>query len=125
MAVATLLDMALIAADVTFKGRVQAAVFQYAIQTINGGGNELTLSNHDRRKNYAAQVLNDPPSFIPDFVWAVASNQTLASNVVTQNVTNFTAATTPAVVAAAVTTVTPTLTGGADQNIPDALANSS
>jgi len=112
--------MALIAADVTFKGRVQAAVYQYAIQTINA---ETGVVNHDRRKNYANQVLNDPNASIPDFVWAAASNQTLANDVVTANVTNFTPATTAAVVAAAVTTATPTITGATDTDINNAVAN--
>ena len=123
MTTATFLDMSLIAADVVLRGRVQAAVYQYAIQTINGGGAELTLSNHGQRKNYAAQVLNNPNDFIPDFVWAVAQNQIFADGVVTQNAANFTPTTTAATVAAAVTTATPTTTGGTDTNIANAVAN--
>ena len=117
---ATLFDMQLIAADTALKGRVQAAVYEYAIVTINS---ESGVANHSIRKNYAAQVLNNPNQFIPNFVWACASNQILANDVITAAGANFTATTTTATVAAAVTTATPTTTGATDTDINNAVAS--
>jgi hypothetical protein len=121
---ANLLDMALIAADATFKIRVQASVFKYAIATIGGAGDQA-LSNHSLRKNYAVLVLNDPNAFIPDFVWACATNAILAGDVITANAgVNFTVATgTPTAVAAVVTTATPQTTGATESDIDNAVAN--
>jgi hypothetical protein len=120
MAAATLLDMSLIANDSSFKGRVQASVYGFCTTTLQSETN----NNHTIRKAYAAQVLNNPNTFMNNFVWAAASNQTLANDVITANGgTNFTASTTAATVAAAVTTATPTITGATDTDINNAVAN--
>lgn len=126
MTTATTLDMSLIAVDATFKGRVQAALFQYCTQTVlsescadNGS---LTPQRHQIRKAYAANVLNNISNFITSFCWVAAANQTLANDVVTANGANFTTSTTGATVAAAVTTATPTSNGATDTDINNAVA---
>lgn len=115
---ATLFDMQLIANDTSFKGRVQASVYAFCVVTVQSE----TANNHTLRKAYASQVLNAPNTFMNNFVWAAASNQTLANDVITAAGSNFTASTTPAQVAAAVTTGTPTTTGATDTDINNAVA---
>jgi len=121
MATATLFDMQLIAQDQTFGNRVKASLYQYCTTTLQSE----TANNHTARRTYAATVLNNPNSFISDFAWASASNQTLANDVITTGNAgaNFTSATTTAQVAAAVTTSTPTTTGATDTDINNAVAN--
>jgi hypothetical protein len=120
MAAATLLDMSLIANDQTFKNRVQASLFAYCTTTLQSE----TANNHAARKVFAAQLMNAPNSFIPNFTWAAASNQTLANDVITANGgANFTASTAPSTIAAAITTATPTTTGATDTDINNAVAN--
>lgn len=115
----TLYDMQWIAQDNNFKGRVQASVYSYCISTVQSE----TVNNHAARKAYAAQILNNPNSFMNNFVWAAASNQTLANDVITANGANFNSSTTGAQVAAAVTTATPTTTGATDTDINNAVAS--
>jgi hypothetical protein len=119
MATATSFDVQLIAADTAFQGRVKALTYTYCISTVAGE----TVNNHLARKTYASQILNNPNSYIPNFVWVAAQDQTLANSVVTANGANFTSSTTAATVAAAVTTPTPLSTGATDVLISNAIAN--
>lgn len=77
---ATYFDIQLIVQDATFKNRVQAAVYRYAIVTV-GGASDLTLVNHNIRKNYATIVLNNFAAYAAGWEWAVAQNATLANDV--------------------------------------------
>lgn len=126
MTVATTLDMSLIAADTIFKGRVQASLFSYCVGTLLSESctdtSATTPSRHIVRKSYASNVLNNIATSIPAFIWAAASNQTLANDVVTANGANFTASSGASVVAAAITTATPTTTGATDTDINNAVA---
>lgn len=128
MATATSFDMQLIAVDSNLKTRVQALLNAWLIGTMytesSADGGTITPQQHQARKLYAAQVLNNYSQFANVFEWAVASNQTLANAVVTTNGANFTSSTTQATVAAAVTTATPTTTGATDAMINNAIAAS-
>jgi hypothetical protein len=100
MATASLLDKQFIAQDTFFVNMVKASAFNYCtttVQTSQSGGNAA-------QKNYAAQVLNDPNSFISDFAWAAAVNQALADAVITtgNGGSHFTTATTAAAVTTAI-----------------------
>lgn len=73
-------DVQLIAQDKIHALKVQAAVFRYASVTIGGAG-DLVLSNHQQRKNYAAQVLSNYPAYAACWNWVAAQNQNLANDV--------------------------------------------
>lgn len=128
MATATSFDMQLIAIDTTLKTRVQALLNAWLVGTMYpesaADGSTITPQEHIQRKAFAANVLNNYSQYASVFEWVVASNQTLANAVVTQNGANFTSSTTTATVAAAVTTSTPTSTGATDTMINNALASS-
>ena len=123
MATASLLDKQFIAQDTFFQNMVKASVFQYAtttVQTAQSGGNVV-------QKNYAAQVLNNPNNFIPNFTWAAAVNQTLADAVITTGNAgaHFTTSTTTATVTSAIQAagLDPTLVNNAVAAAFNALAN--
>ena len=81
MAVANLNDMQTLAGDPVFGSRVFMSLIQYCTLTVpseaiaaNGG------TIHALRKNYAANVLNNPTIYKPLFVNAAAANQTVAND---------------------------------------------
>ena len=81
MAVANLNDMVTLTTDTVFGGRVFMGMILFCTtvvpsETITG----TTVSLHQQRKQYAAQVLNNPNFYKPLFVNAVASNQTVAND---------------------------------------------
>lgn len=115
---ATSLDMELIAGDTVFANRVKALTFAYCDTTVQSE----TANNHTARRSYCQQILNNPNTYIPNLVWAAASNQTLANDVVTTLGRNFTASDTTSTIAGAVTTATPLTTGATDTDINNAVA---
>jgi hypothetical protein len=81
MATANLNDMATLAADPTFGNRVFAALMIYCSNTVmNEAVSAATLAQHNARKSYAAQILNNPTFYKPLFVNVVASNQIVAND---------------------------------------------
>jgi hypothetical protein len=81
MATANLNDMATIATDAVFGNRVFMSLIEFCTitipnETITTGSVQLHMS----RKNYAAQILNNPTVFKPLFVNAVAANQIVAND---------------------------------------------
>lgn len=81
MAVANLNDMAVLATDTVFGNRVFISLIQYCTitvpsETIAASGGTV----HALRKNYAANVLNNPTIYKPLFVNAAAANQTVAND---------------------------------------------
>jgi hypothetical protein len=82
MATATLNDMQTLATDPVFGNRVLFALLQYCVITIPTEVVATTPSgcqNHIARKNYAANVLNNPAVYKPMFVNAAAANQIVAN----------------------------------------------
>lgn len=81
MATANLNDMSVLAQDVVFGSRVLMALVQYCTVTIPA---EAIATNavqlHIARKQYAAQILNNPTTYKPLFVNAVAANQIVAND---------------------------------------------
>ena len=81
MATANLNDMATLATDPTFGNRVFAALMIYCSNTVMSEAiSAATLAQHNARKIYAAQVLNNPTFYKPLFVNVVASNQIVAND---------------------------------------------
>jgi hypothetical protein len=82
MAIANLNDMQTLATDTVFGNRVQMSLTIYCIVTISSEVTSSTLprSVDTARKNYAAQVLNNPTFYKPLFVLACASNQFVAND---------------------------------------------
>lgn len=109
MATANSFDESLIAASVPFGNRAKALLFAYCISvSTESVGGVVTINNHKVRKDYASQVLNNPDTYVPNFVWAAAANQTLANDVLTIGNTNanFNSSTTSAQVDAAIAATT-------------------
>lgn len=86
MATANLNDMATLATDVVFGNRVLMSLVQFCSSTLpseavstSGYGAQL----HIARKNYAAQILNNPTVYKPLFVNAAAANQIVANDATT------------------------------------------
>jgi hypothetical protein len=82
MATATLNDMQVLATDPVFGNRVQMALTQYCTNVIPTEAVATTASGsqiHISRKNYAANVLNNPVQYKPLFVLAAAANQIVAN----------------------------------------------
>jgi hypothetical protein len=80
MATANLTDMSILATDATFQGRVLMSLVQFCTvsvpsETINTNAVQLHVS----RKQYSAQVLNNPNFYKPLFVNATAANQIVAN----------------------------------------------
>lgn len=115
MATASLLDMQFIAQDSFFANMVKSSVYGYCISTVQSETN----NSHQARKAFAASVLNSPNTYIPNFTWAAATNQTLADGVITTGNAgaHFTTSTTAAAVTAAVQA------GSTDTNINNAVAS--
>jgi hypothetical protein len=81
MATANLTDMSILALDGTFSNRVQMALTQFCTVTIPAetiSTNAVQL--HIARKQYASQILNNPATYKPLFVLAVAANQIVAND---------------------------------------------
>lgn len=81
MATANLTDMSILALDGTFGNRVQMALTQFCTVTIPAetiSTNAVQL--HIARKQYASQILNNPNTYKPLFVLAVAANQIVAND---------------------------------------------
>ena len=100
MATASLLDKQFIAQDTFFQNMVKASLYQYIIVTIPSE----TANNHAIRVSYGAQAMNNPNTFVPNFAWAAAQNQTLADAVITTGNAgaHFTTSTTPSAVTTAI-----------------------
>lgn len=81
MATANLNDMSVLAMDTVFGNRVLMSLVQFCTVTIPS---ETVATNavqlHVARKQYAANVLNNPNSYKPLFVNAVAANQIVAND---------------------------------------------
>lgn len=80
MSVANLNDMQTLAVDTVFGQRVFMSMIQFCTVVVPGetiASGALML--HVARKNYAAQVLNNPNFYKPLFVNAVAANQIVAN----------------------------------------------
>lgn len=81
MAIANLTDMSILTTDTTFQNRVVAALTMYCWNTVqNESIVASSLAVHMARKNYAAQVLNNPNNYKTQFVNLVAANQTVAND---------------------------------------------
>jgi len=81
MATAVLNDMAVLALDTVFGNRVLMSLVQFCTVTIPSETISPTaVQLHIARKNYAAQVLNNPNTYKPLFVNAVAANQIVAND---------------------------------------------
>jgi hypothetical protein len=102
-ATAAYFDVQLIAQDAIHAKKTQAAIYRYALVTI-GGLSDVSLVNHNQRKNYAFDVLNNFPAFSAGWNWAVAQNQTLANDVLNLGNAQANFPTTTVAGAAAVTT---------------------
>ena len=83
MSTATLNDMQVLATDPVFGNRVQMALTQFCTNVIPTEAVATTAAGcliHIARKQYAANVLNNPTFYKPLFVLAVASNQIVAND---------------------------------------------
>ena len=81
MSTANLNDMATLANDTVLGQRIFMAMIQFCSivvpgETISNGAVEL----HIARKSYGARILNDPNTYKPLFVNAVAANQIVAND---------------------------------------------
>jgi hypothetical protein len=80
MATANLNDMAILATDSVFGSRVFAALIQFCTTVVPSETiTSTTVQLHVARKNYAAQVLNNPNQYKPLFINAVSSNSIVAN----------------------------------------------
>lgn len=81
MATANLNDMSILAVDSVFQNRVLMALIQFCTNVVPSEAiTSTTVQLHVARKNYAAAVLNNPASYKPLFVNAVAANQIVAND---------------------------------------------
>jgi hypothetical protein len=69
-------DMFLLSGDATFQGRVGSALWQTCVNI----SNEAWSSVHQQRKNYVAQVLNNPVIYKPFFVNAASVDATVIAD---------------------------------------------
>jgi ATP-dependent exoDNAse (exonuclease V) beta subunit len=80
MATANLNDMATLATDPVFGNRVLSALILYCGTTVlNEAITAASVAQHNARKNYASQVLNNPTFYKPLFVNVVSVNQIVAN----------------------------------------------
>lgn len=80
MATANLNDMATLATDTVFGNRVFMALIQFCTNVVPTESiTSSSVQTHIARKNYAAQILNNPNIYKPLFVNAVAANQIVAN----------------------------------------------
>lgn len=81
MATAVLNDMAVLATDTVFGNRVLMSLIQFCTVTVPTEAiTSTTIQLHVARKNYASQVLNNPNTYKPLFINAVAANQIVAND---------------------------------------------
>ena len=84
MATATLNDMSVLASDLTFQARVGQSLFIYCWSTVPGETvGSSNLAQHIARKNFSAQILNNPTTYKPLFVNVVSANQIVANDATT------------------------------------------
>jgi hypothetical protein len=93
-------DMANLANDSTFQGRIGAALIQTCVSISTEGGNNA----HAQRKTYVQQVLNNPTVFKPYFYLPVAVD----TSVIADATVGGTIAVTPSTAAAQAALVTDT-----------------
>lgn len=80
MATANLNDMATLATDTVFGNRVLMSLIEFCTTTIPAESiTGTTVQLHIARKQYAAQILNNPSIYKPLFINAVAANQIVAN----------------------------------------------
>jgi hypothetical protein len=80
MATANLNDMATLATDPVFGNRVMSSLTLYCGTTVlNEAITAASVAQHNARKNYASQVLNNPTFYKPLFVNVVSVNQIVAN----------------------------------------------
>lgn len=80
MATANLNDMATLATDAVFGNRVFMALIQFCTNVVPGEAiTSTSVQLHVARKNYAAQILNNPNIYKPLFVNAAAANAIVAN----------------------------------------------
>lgn len=80
MATANLNDMATLATDVVFGNRVFMAMVQFCTSVVPSEAiSSSSVQLHVSRKNYAAQILNNPNNYKPLFVNAAAANSIVAN----------------------------------------------
>lgn len=80
-ATANFTDMSILATDTVFQNRVLVALTIYCWNTVLGESISATsLPQHIARKNYCANVLNNPTTYKPLFVNLAAANQTVAND---------------------------------------------
>jgi hypothetical protein len=77
----SLADQAVLGGDTTFISRVRSASIAGAIVISNEA---LSVANHFRRANFAAQVINAPDTFKAAFTSAIATDTTVI-NAATSN----------------------------------------
>ena len=109
MAIATTNDMRLIAQDSSFADRVKAEVFAY----VYWGGAP--------NKAFNRNVLQNMNLFSTSFIWAAATNSTVANEIITTGNANASFPTTTAVGAAVVTTAVQS--GLVDSDLSNAVAS--
>ena len=81
MATANFTDMSILATDPTFGNRVIIALTTYCWSTIMSETiTAASLAQHIARKQYCANILNNPTFYKPLFVNVVAANQTVAND---------------------------------------------
>lgn len=81
MATANLTDMSILSTDAVFGSRVLMSLTMFCWSTIPGESiTSSTVGLHLARKNFSAQILNNPNQYKQLFVNAVASNQTVAND---------------------------------------------
>lgn len=86
MATATLNDMATLTTDTTLQGRIFMSLMVYCTVTVPGeavASSAGACSTHIARKNFAAQVMNNPNNYKTLFVNAVCANQIVANDATT------------------------------------------
>ena len=77
---ANLTDMSILATDTVFGNRVVVALTLFCWSTVPGESiTSATAPQHTARKNYCAQILNNPANYKTQFVNLVAANQTVAN----------------------------------------------
>lgn len=69
-------DMALLANDATFSGRVGSGLWQQCVNIAN----EAWSSSHAGRKQYVTQILNNPAFYKPFFVNVVSVDSTVIAD---------------------------------------------
>lgn len=81
MATANLNDMSVLATDTVFGNRVLMSLIEFCTSSIPGESiTGTTVQLHIARKQYASQVLNNPNTYKPLFINAVAANQIVAND---------------------------------------------